>query len=263
MERKMRLSALGVLIVGLVLISISQAQEPSVLENLEDAIQEMELGELTLHFFDALTGKEIHRAIVGIENVGIYNTDSEGRISFPIPEDGQYRTIFKMEGYIQTYFNIEIVAGTLFINRFSISPELKLGALRIVLDWNEHPNDLDLHFIKENAYHISYRNKQIADDARLDRDDTNGYGPETITVNQLESDTIYRCFVYNYSGRFTPSGDQLSKSRAAVKVFGNNQLLQTFVFPKTENGNFWNVFRIEKGQIIPVNEIKVSLSGEF
>ncbi len=68
---------------------------------------------------------------------------------------------------------------------------MKVGSIRIILDWDKSPNDLDAHLVKDGDYHISYRNKRVADDgaAQLDRDDMNGYGPETITINNVESNS--------------------------------------------------------------------------
>ena len=71
----------------------------------------------------------------------------------------------------------EVIAGTIFWNRFTVSPNIEMGSIRIVLDWDKKPKDLDAHFVKEGDYHISYHNMKVSDDgsARLDRDDQNGF----------------------------------------------------------------------------------------
>ena len=51
-------------------------------------------------------------------------------------------------------YKFEVVAETIFFNRYTVSPVTKLGAIRIVLDWDRRPSDLDLHVIKEGSYHI-------------------------------------------------------------------------------------------------------------
>ena len=150
------------------------------------------------------------------------------------------------------------MAGTLFFNRFSVSPSLPLGSVRIVLDWGEKPRDLDAHLIKQNGYHISYRNKKISADgiAQLDRDDTDGFGPETITTSELDQNSIYYYFVHNYSNKNIASSTALSNSRAGVKVYGgDNQLLEVFQAPLKQMGNYWHVFKIVNDKLVPVMEI--------
>ena len=79
-----------------------------------------------------------------------------------------------------------------FTYNFSMSPVLVAGQTRMVLNWGEAPPDLDSHLltpiIDGNTYHIYYSNTGNYEGppyAKLDTDDTNGYGPETITISQL------------------------------------------------------------------------------
>jgi hypothetical protein len=113
------------------------AQIPQI--DMDDAFDELE-GHLNLYFFNALDGKPIPNGSVGIATVGEYQTDYEGKISFAIPaKDTLYQVAFRMEGFIDSEFKIEIVANTIFFNRFSVSPKMEFGALRVVLDWDAVP----------------------------------------------------------------------------------------------------------------------------
>jgi adhesin/invasin len=98
-----------------------------------------------------------------------------------------------MFGRFRSDLKFEVMAGSIFQKRFSISPALDIRFLRVVLDWGAEPLDLDAHFVKDGAYHISYRNmKSLADEsAALDRDARNGYGPETITVKEISKNASY------------------------------------------------------------------------
>ncbi|ACF14635.1 hypothetical protein Ctha_2184 [Chloroherpeton thalassium ATCC 35110] len=220
-----------------------------------DAFTELDEEALTLRFFDAVTGKSIADARVEIQDIGDFVTDFEGRATFPIPEeDGYHEVQFSRSGYVETKFRIEITAGTLFFNRFSISPAMPIGYLRVVLDWDAEPGDLDAHFIKRGAYHISFRNMRVADDgiARLDRDDRNGYGPETITAKTIDEYGDYVFAVHDYTNRNESRSNALSQSKACVKVFSRDRLMGIFYVPQNEQGNYWEVFKIVNGQIIPL-----------
>ncbi len=227
------------------------------LDKIDDVFREMEEGALTLRFNDALNAEPIEGASASIENVGEYRTDHEGRVSFEIPGDGVYSVIFEKPGYIKSRFKIEVMAGSLFFNRFSVSPVMPLGSLRVVLDWGKNPRDLDAHFVKQGAYHISYRSMKSASDgsAKLDRDDTDSFGPETVTAGEVDENAVYEFYVHDYSNKNRDQSVELSKSKANVKVFGDNRLLHVFRIPQDEIGTYWKVFRIVEGQIGTVNEM--------
>jgi hypothetical protein len=242
-------------VTGSVLAQIPQT-------DMGDAFDELE-GMLNLYFFNALDGKPIANGSVTIMNIDEFQTDYEGKISFGIPErDTIYKVLFKKDGYIDSEFQIEIMAGTIFFNRFSVSPKLPFGALRAVLDWDANPGDLDAHLIKKNCYHISYHQMRISDDkvSRLDRDDMNGYGPETITTTKIDDNAEYLYLVHDYTDRARTDSQALSKSKAAVKIYSNDQLLYVLKVPANVRGNYWQVFKIVKGEIVILNTISGTIS---
>ena len=66
---------------------------------------------------------------------------------------------------------------------YALSPVLKdLNSMRIVLNWGQSPLDLDSHLSYKNQ-HVYWDNKQ-GQDANLDVDDTDSYGPETVTIDK-------------------------------------------------------------------------------
>jgi hypothetical protein len=228
-------------------------------KHIEDAFSEVE-GELTLYFLNAITGGPIHNANVKMDGVGEFKTDEEGKILFPIPEDA-FAVIpvsFRANKFIKTDFDLELQAGTLFLNRFSISPEIDLKHIRIVLDWSNKPRDLDAHLVKKGDYHISYRNKKKHADgiAELDRDDMDGYGPETITVREISPNAVYEYYVHDYTHRSSPKTKDLSKkSKAVVKVYGKGKLLHKVRIPQDRIGNTWKVLEIRDRNISLVNKM--------
>ncbi len=218
---------------------------------LEDVQTEMHQEKFTLRFFDALTGDEVPDAQVSIKGIGDFTTDPGGKVLFDMQPDGLYYFAFTKKGYITANYRFEVVANTIFYNRFTVSPRTELGAVRIVLDWDRTPADLDLHLVKEGAYHISYRNMQNSGDgaARLDRDDTNGYGPETVTIYRADNQAVYTCYVIDYTNGTNASSSALSKSKATVRVYNNNELTHTFYVPVGKPGNKWNAFQIIRGEV--------------
>ena len=241
-------------------VTSSFSQVQSIKNKADDAFKELEDSSLTLRFFNALSGKNIPDADIFIENVGVVTTDFEGKALFKPPFDnGQLKVEFKCKGCIASAFNIEIIAGSLFINRFSCSPNLLQGAIRIVLDWDKEPADLDAHLIKRGAYHISYRDMRASSDGkvRLDHDAANGYGPETITVNSIEREGNYEYSVHNFSEKNTIKSQGLSESKGSVMVYGSTGLLKMYQVPAGQFGLYWKVFRRENGNLVDVNEVGI------
>lgn len=241
----------------LLIIVAAQAQKDKMKGVLDDEMELMDNDNQTLRFFDSQSGDPISDATVKIEDIGEYTSDEEGKIRFPNQPDGYLHVTFQKEGYITCKFDVEIVADMIFFNRFSVSPKMDIGSMRIVLDWEESPADLDAHMVKENAYHISYRHTQVLSDGtgQLDRDDMDGYGPETITITDIDDNANYEYYVHNYTDRYTTTSNKLSQSKATVKVFANNEFLGAIEIVRGV-GTEWSVFKIVNGEIEITNEIR-------
>lgn len=236
-------------------------------EDFDDALAEVgapkdEASErLTLRFFNALDGKPISGGQVTIAGFAEpFTTDGEGKVLFPIPEeDGKKKVVFAREGYVTSEFEIEIEVHSLFFNRFSVSPSLDKEYVRIVLDWDAKPADLDGHLVKLGAdgYHVSYRDMTTSKDgaAHLDRDDLDGYGPETITITRVDGAATYEYLVHDFSNAGNKQDKELGKSKATVKVYAQARLVGVYQVPRDSTGNFWRVFAIEKGQIKLLGEM--------
>ncbi|NUN71069.1 MAG: hypothetical protein HUU02_15315 [Bacteroidetes bacterium] len=228
-----------------------------------DIFEEMESGALTLRIHNAVNGRPVPGAVVVIGSVGEYVTDEEGKLLFPAPpEDGVLTATIAADGYITSAVPIEIMAGTLFFNRISISPVMDIKRVRIVVDWDKKPLDLDAHLVKQGAdgYHISYRNmRTLADKSgMLDIDAMRGYGPETITVNEISASSTYEYFIHDYSNAKNSSSAALSESKAMVKVYGEGKLLKVFTVPRKKEGTVWNVFTIERGHIREAGQLRAN-----
>lgn len=223
-------------------------------QDAEDAFAELDR-KLTLRFTDALTGKPVPGAVVRFE-ASEARTDDEGAVQFPMPEDlgagdKELDATFRKAGYVTTRVKLRFLAGTIFANRFSVSPVLPPGRVRIVLDWEGMPADLDAHLVKEGAWHISFRNlQQFEELAFLDRDDRDGHGPETLTVARLDPRGTYRYFVHDFTNAGSRTGNALAKGRARVRLYTDAGLLDAFDVPASLVGDRWEVFSIVNGEVV-------------
>lgn len=235
----------------LIFQSGAYAQYKKMLDVLEDAETETVDGKLTLRFFDANTGDPVSDAKITIEGLGNFTSDLRGKVLFDKQKDGKYVFQFHKNGYVSATYEFEVIEETLFFNRYSVCPITELGALRIVLDWDKSPADLDLHLVKTGSYHISYHNSITTVDgsAQLDRDDQDGYGPETITINKTDNNAIYTCYVCDFTHSKKNHSRSLSGSKAIVRVYNNNVLTDTFYIPRDVTGNKWSVFQIRQGMV--------------
>ena len=251
------------LIVSLPFLSFSQVGRDidsdfdNMFQILEDEMAVLEESVFTLRFADAETDEAVKDATIAINNIGTYTTDAEGLVRFPLQADGKYRFSFKKDGYIPADMTFEVVAGMIYFNRFSVSKIMELGQIRIVLDWGNSPNDLDLHLEKVGQYHIAYHHKRVADDssARLDRDDVDGNGPETITITDVDDNASYKCYVHDFTNRNIPDSEKLSKSKARISVYNDNQLEFVLDIPVDVAGTRWEAFQLDKSVFNKSNRI--------
>ncbi len=144
------------------------------------------------------------------------------------------------------------------VRNFSLTPDNQINEISLVLSWQAEPRDLDSHLltpeIEGNSYHIYYAsegNLEIAPYAQLDLDDTNGYGPETISISEYYSGT-YHYYIHKFSGIGTLAG-----SNAFVDIYQNSSLYSTITIPETGNGDYWHVCNIDgsTGAITIINTV--------
>ncbi len=208
---------------------------------------------LSLWFLEAETGNPLRGATVIIEGIGTFTTDRDGLIYFDTPANKEYSFILRKEGYCELDDVFEVQLGRIIFNRYSIPKVSALGTVKLVLDWGPNPRDLDLHLVKygNNAYHISYRNMMRSADGKvwLDRDDTDGYGPETITITETDNTASYLVYVHNYTDQNNANSVTLSNSGAILRVYNNNRLIDMYIMRGPSQGVYWNAYSIKNGRV--------------
>ena len=95
---------------------------------------------------------------------------------------------------------------------------------RIELTWDTDGNDVDLHLVRNDNWGSSsdhcYWSNKSASYTQLDYDDTDGYGPENITIEDAAAAGTYDIYVKYFSGSVSVN--------ATVKVFEEGTLSNTY-----------------------------------
>ena len=92
--------------------------------------------------------------------------------------------------------------------------------------------------------------------AVLDYDDTESYGPETITLTvlpELMEDGKFCYYVHDYSNSGSYNVSAMSFSDAVVRVYRGNEQIEIFSISQNQKGTVWHVFDITDQGIEPVN----------
>lgn len=134
--------------------------------------------------------------------------------------------------------------------------------IRIVLQWGLTPADLDAHLTGPSAdagrrFHLSYADPQRtagATDARLDADEDEGYGLETVVLTN-PGKGAYRYSVHDFGDRDSADAEALANSGASVEVYRGDALLATFYPRVNVPGTLWTVFELRDGKVVPVDAI--------
>ena len=167
---------------------------------------------------------------------------------------GRYHIEITKDGYDKTVNTCTILP--LISNQCTLvlSPERTNanGEFSAVLTWDLNPQDLDSHLSKYDSngtelYHIFYSNKSVAGVAdSLDLDDVTSYGPETITIDEIDNSAHYIYAVHHFAG--TGSISTNSEAQVSLQTSTENMLLNA---PVSGSGKWWKVFEIINSQIIP------------
>ena len=175
----------------------------------------------------------------GAQNV-VGRTNAQGQVTLTseAADDASNLLIIKKPGYSNLVVKCPCAGMT-----YAISPVMEnLDGLRVVLTWGKTPRDLDSHMIFPGN-NIFFRNKK-GTDAELDVDDTDSYGPETITLQKKHYGESYVYAVHDYSNSGYPNSNELSNSEAKVFVYMGQSLVRTYYVPQNRAGSLWTVFRM-------------------
>jgi len=186
-------------------------------------------------------------------------TNAQGQVSLSagFADDASTLLIVKKPGYSNLVVKCPCAGTT-----YAISPVMNnLDGLRVVLNWGMQPQDLDSHIVFPGN-HVYFMSKK-GTDAMLDVDDTDGFGPETITLVRKHAGERYVYAVHDYSDRLDMRTTRLANSGAKVFVYVGQTLVKTYYVPANQTGNFWSVFAITpEGEIQDLNRVSSVMSED-
>ena len=200
--------------------------------------------------------KRIEGASVTLQRNGAQSvsgtTNASGSINLgsSFADDQDALLIVKKEGYSNLVVKCPCACMT-----YAISPVMtSLDGMRVVLSWGEKPFDLDSHLIFPGG-HIYFDSKE-GTDANLDVDDTDSYGPETVTISKKHFGESYIYAVQDYSNKGLPNSNYLSASKAKVFVYVGGSLVRSYSVPAGKRGNIWTVFKLNpNGEFEDINSV--------
>ncbi|MCC6244195.1 MAG: carboxypeptidase regulatory-like domain-containing protein [Gemmatimonadaceae bacterium] len=223
-------------------------------------------GNLTGTVRDATTNAVIASATVEIRNGGGNTTGAalastvsaaNGTYSFTNLPAGIYTVRATKATYAEGSVNATISQATqtapvLFMSPTGSNPFV----WRVVLSWGTTPSDLDSHLTGPLAgsgsrFHVYFSSRgslTASPFAYLDVDETNGNGPETITIAQQIAG-VYRYYVHRWS-----SSGEIKTSNARVDLYQGNTLVRQF-YPPQQDGIYWTVFELSGSTITTINAI--------
>lgn len=180
-------------------------------------------------------------------------TDAQGRVvlNSTVADNSDTLLLVKKPGYSSLVVKCPCDGMS-----YALSPVMSgLDSMRVVLTWGEKPADLDSHIVYPDN-HIYYEHKD-GDKGNLDVDDTDSYGPETITLTERKNGQSYVYAIHNYTNRMLPQSTALSSSGAKVFVYVGESLVRTYYVPTQQAGNLWTVFKITpSGEFVDINRLE-------
>ncbi|HEY9054279.1 MAG TPA: hypothetical protein VIO60_05615 [Rectinemataceae bacterium] len=209
-----------------------------------DSYSEME-DLLLLKFKDAVSGEVIRGVVVSVGGKQ-YTGRTDGIVELPIElvenvDDKDIPFTASAQGYIDLNDTLKVRLGSVTSKRFLMTKGFKFNQARIVVEWDRKPADIDAHLVGP-GFHVSYRNMRAsAGNARLDRDARQGFGPETITLEDIRNDATYTYSLENYS-RESPM------LNVKVTVYFDNRVHKVLFYPEIRQASLV-VLSIERGQI--------------
>ncbi len=220
---------------------------------------------VSFSFDESATSSDDADLIVETDEYGYYTIDDS-----PI---GVFTCVIEAVGFFPMVIEgVEFSSGSNDMDDFTAVEKLEEGELRIVLTWGVSPSDLDTHITgptnSSERFHVYYGNKAYESAVFLDTDDTESYGPETVTIKSFSAG-MYRYSVLNYSNSTSTGGQGIADSPAKVSIYDYTGVIKTIDAPAfSGNGNTWRVFEINvsgtTAQIVTINSyINVTIDDDF
>lgn len=189
-------------------------------------------------------GSDIHSG----GSVAEFSTDANGNYFAKIDE-GNYCVEVRKTGYIAQFENVVVQRNVNSTGQDIVISTKMNGEIRIVLTWNAEPQDLDSYLEGTTdagtTVDINYMSKTCTE-ADLDVDDIDGYGPETVTIHDING--VYDFYVHDYR-----ETGQMAAGGASVTIYLPDNTSQTVMIGTISDPNRWDVCTIDHGKVTITN----------
>lgn len=210
----------------------------------------------------ATTGTPINGATVSVLTTALTaTTGADGTFVINDVPVGSQTIQATAAGFITNSVSVTVTVGSTSTVTISLSPSgIVPDQIRIILNWGATPLDLDAHLSVPTQPEVYFGNPgslTAPPYAQLDRDDQDGFGPETITIAAPAPTPpprysgTYCYYVHNWSG-----SPVITSSGASIQVLNGTTEIGHFVVPPTGVGIYWNVFTIDgaTGALTPLGD---------
>lgn len=225
---------------------------------------------------DASDGSNLSDVSITLSSGETVTTDSIGEFSITGVSVGSISMTLSKSGYSNQTISVTVIEDqTTSASVSLLTTAFATNKITIILSWgatsNGAPADLDASLYvpvtSSSTTKVNYSAKgniSSSPFALLDVDDTNGDGPETITINytgsSLPYSRTYRYYVHNYSQGAQSQPETFSSSSAVVRIYINGTLQNTFTVSSSNTNYYWHVFDISSdGSIVEQNQYSNSV----
>lgn len=204
---------------------------------------------------DARNGRGLRGTKVTIVGTGRSTIASNGFFTFSNVPKGTIKLRYERGGYIVAEQRISVSSN---INNgggadVNMSPRMANSQWRATIKWDATPRDLDT-YVKwgwtKTYYGRRYR-RASGLTAKLEKDDTNGYGPETVYLTGVGKcrGNSYKCDMKYMINDYTRRG-RMPNYRAEVTLYTGDRVAGTWKLRDCGNAidrskNWWHVFTID------------------
>jgi uncharacterized protein YfaP (DUF2135 family) len=216
---------------------------------------------------DTGVSRTVHIKKVNVEpsimrsfNIGIAQTSNEAQLENDMVSfQRRAEKLLKKEVFTPPLKN----RTSLRTQSFSqVSSEVKIDGITdetisVALSWTSDDTDVDLHIIDPEGNHASYRDLEAIPGGKLDRDDTDGQGPELFTMDKARPGS-YSVFAHYYSDH----GNGPTIATINITVGGRTVYTGSMAMSDEEN---WNAYTIlidpAKIKIVEVQADGIKIEG--
>jgi len=203
---------------------------------------------------DARSGGGLHGVKVSIGDMNVQTTSQNGFFTFEGVKPGAHDLKFAKEGFIDTnkMVTVEGNVNSGGIADKNMSPKMRPTEWRVTVKWDKNPEDLDT-YVKWGWSKVNWERTQLkmaGIEGKLEKDDVDGYGPETAHLSGVGDCTTANCDIKYEINDYNEEGKLLSTSQAEVTLYNGERVAGMWKISEcpgavSADKNWWHVFTID------------------